>query len=71
MESRPHEGFVYRRRACGACYRTFVSREESPVGLKMPNETQSRYRVTDLKPKPEQTNGVIRSSGEHLANFWR
>jgi len=71
LESRPHDGFVYRRRACGGCFKTFVSSEEAVPGLKMPNETQSRYRVTDLKPKPEQTDGVIRSSGEHLKHFWR
>lgn len=71
LESRPHAGQVWRRRQCGACYRTFVSSEHSTADLRMPSETQSRHRITDLKPKPEQTDGVIRSSGEHLKNFWR
>jgi len=71
LESRPHNGYVYRRRACGGCFKTFVSREEAPAGLKMPAETQSKYRIKALTPKPEQTDGVIRSAGEHLKNFWR
>lgn len=71
MESRPHEGQVYRRRMCNGCFKTFVTAEESVPGLKMPAETQSRHRVTDRTPKPEQTDGVIRSAGEHLKNFWR
>jgi len=71
LESRPHDGQIFRRRSCGGCFKNYVSREEASVGLKMPAETQSKYRIKDLKPKPEQTDGIIRSSGEHLKHFWR
>ena len=71
LESRPHAGQVWRRRQCGSCYKTFVSAEHTSIELRMPNETQSRHRVIDRTPKPEQTDGVIRSAGEHLKHFWR
>jgi transcriptional regulator NrdR family protein len=70
FETRSHDGQVYRRRICSHCCKTFVTREEAPEGLKMPNETQSRHRIVDPKPKPEQ-GGVIQSSGAHLQNLWR
>lgn len=71
LESRPHAGQVWRRRQCGACFRIFVSAEHSTIDLRMPAETRSRYRVTDRTPKPEQSDGIIRSSGEHLQWTWR
>jgi transcriptional regulator NrdR family protein len=71
MESRPHDGQVYRRRICGQCFKTFVSCEDAPSGLRMPNGTQSRHRITDRKPKPEETDGIIRSTGAHLQSLWR
>lgn len=55
---------------CGKCMKTFVSVESAPAGQKMPAETQSRNRITDKKPKPEQSDGIIRNSGEHLKWTW-
>lgn len=46
LESRPLEGEVWRRRMCGACLTTFVTREASGVDLKMPALTQSRHRTS-------------------------
>ena len=66
LESRPHDGCVWRRRMCPLCVKTFVSSEHSEPGMKMPLATQSRYRVTDPKPKPEEGDGVIRNLGAHL-----
>lgn len=70
LESRPHDGRVWRRRLCPTCCKTYVSSEYAEPGLKMPEATQSRHRITDPKPKPEQGDGVIRSSGKHL-QIWR
>lgn len=69
MESRQCEGQVWRRRICGACFKTFVSVEVTDPNMRMPNQTQSRYRVKDPKPKPEET-GVIRSTAAHLQGIW-
>lgn len=69
MESRPHDGQVWRRRACPACFKTYVSAEHAEPGMKMPEATQSRHRVVDPTPKPAQ-NGIIRSTGKHL-NLWK
>lgn len=72
LESRQHDGRVYRRRACGACFKYFVSQEEAPPGLKMPDATQSRHRLTDRKNKPEEAPAhAPRGSGAHLQNLWR
>lgn len=65
LESRPHEGCVWRRRLCTLCLKTFVSSEHADPGMKMPQATQSRHRITDPKPKPEE-GGVIRNTGAHL-----
>jgi transcriptional regulator NrdR family protein len=70
LESRPHDGQVFRRRMCSTCFKTFVSREEAPEGLKMPNATQSKFRITDQTLKPGQ-DGVIRNTGEHLRFIWK
>jgi hypothetical protein len=70
LESRPHDGKVWRRRMCGGCLTTFVSVEEAPPGLRMPTETQSRHRVTDRTPKPEE-RGAITSTAAHLQGLWR
>lgn len=70
MESRPHEGRIWRRRLCAACFKTFVSSEFADPEMKMPQATQSRFRITDPKPKPEQGEGIIRNSGEHLQWKW-
>jgi transcriptional regulator NrdR family protein len=69
LESRPHDGKVWRRRMCGGCLTVFVSVEESAPGLRMPNATQSRHRVTDRTPKPEQRG--INSCALHLQDIWR
>jgi hypothetical protein len=55
---------------CSVCFKTFVSREDAPEGLKMPYATQSKFRVTDRTPKPDQ-GGVIRNNGEHLRFVWK
>lgn len=70
LESRPHEGRIWRRRLCPLCHKTYVSSEHAEVDMKMPAATQSKHRITDPKPKPEQSDGVIRSTGEHLRWNW-
>jgi len=54
LESRPHDGCVWRRRACPKCHKTYVSQEQAIEGGKMPAETQSRNRLKDKKLKPEE-----------------
>jgi transcriptional regulator NrdR family protein len=56
LESRPHDGCVWRRRMCPLCIKTFVSRETAEPGMTMPTMTQSRHRLKDRKIKPEQYN---------------
>jgi transcriptional regulator NrdR family protein len=70
LESRPHDGRIWRRRMCPLCFKTYVSSEHAEPEMKMPPETQSKYRITDPKPKPEQGDGIIRSTGDHLKWMW-
>ena len=56
LESRPANGQVWRRRFCKLCLKTFVSCETAEPGMKMPTITQSRRRLKDRLPKPEQRN---------------
>lgn len=69
LESRVWDGKVWRRRTCALCLKNFVSTELAEPGLRMPNETQSRHRVKDPTPKPEER--VIRSTAAHLQGVWR
>lgn len=54
LETRTHDGKVWRRRMCAGCLHVFVSVEYSDKDLRMPPETQSRARarITDKKQKP-------------------
>lgn len=70
LESRVWDGKVWRRRTCALCLRNFVSTEVAEPDTRMPRETQSRHRVKDPTPKPEQ-GGVITSTGAHLQAVWR
>lgn len=73
LESRPHDGRVWRRRQCGLCLRTFVTVEEAPQGLRMPAETNHRTQATDRTPKPEE-RGLAKVGGDaeaDLARVWK
>lgn len=75
LESRPHDGRVWRRRQCGLCFATFVTREEAPEGLRMPAETSSKHRAaaTDRTPKPEE-RGLPKVGGDaglELVRVWK
>lgn len=70
LESRTWDGKIWRRRTCPLCLKNFVSVELSEPGTRMPNETQSKFRIKDPTPKPEE-RGPIRSSTEHLQGIWR
>lgn len=63
LETRTHEGSVYRRRSCGFCFKNFVTVETAPEGLRMP-ETRDRSRGR-LKPGQERFNT------QHLMDLWR
>lgn len=54
LESRPLGGEVWRRRMCNVCLKTFVTREASGAGLKMPALTDSKHRtrMVDRAPSP-------------------
>ena len=56
LESRPADGKVWRRRLCKLCLKTFVSCETAEPGMTMPTSTQSRHRLKDRTPKPEDRN---------------
>lgn len=70
LESRTWDGRVWRRRTCALCLTNFVSMELAEPGTRMPDETQSRHRAKDPKPKPEE-RGPIRSTAAHLQGVWR
>jgi hypothetical protein len=69
LESRPHEGSVWRRRLCLRCQRVYVSAEHAPAGLRMPTLTSSRHRSppTQAPTPPEAPRG----DGAHLVGLWR
>ena len=54
LESRPAQGSTWRRRLCKLCFNTYVSCETAEPGMKMPPETQSKFRIKDKNLKPEQ-----------------
>jgi len=56
LESRPADGKVWRRRMCALCFKTYVSCETAEPGMTMPTQTQSRHRLKDRTPKPEDRN---------------
>lgn len=37
QRTRTDENAVWRARSCGVCFKTFVTREEAPKGLRMPS----------------------------------
>lgn len=41
LETRQHEGVVYRTRLCGGCESRFVSHEHARVGMSMPQAVRS------------------------------
>lgn len=69
LESRPWDGAQWRRRTCGLCLQNYVSKEITEVGMRMPNETQSRFRAKDPTVKPGQQ--VITNTGKHLMDLWK
>ena len=71
LESRPAGADIWRRRQCGACGRTFVSRETAAAELRMPAETRSIHRcqtMRDRLAKPEERGP--RGDGAHLQGVW-
>ena len=70
LESRVWDGKNWRRRTCALCLKNFVSTELAEPGMRMPNETQSKFRAKNPTPKPEE-RGVIRSTAVHLQEVWR
>lgn len=78
VESRPHDGRVWRRRMCGICFNYFVTVERAGPKLKMPPETRSYYRskkLTDRSVKPEEQSAASYTSGRSdggaaLAAYW-
>lgn len=72
-ETREHEGLNYRRRACGNCGQTFITREEAPEGLKMPKVVQNSINRGHPR-KSRAIHGpapVLRGDGGHLQDVWR
>lgn len=69
LESRVWDGKNWRRRTCALCLKNFVSTELAEPGMRMPNETQSKFRAKNPTPKPEER--VIRSTAAHLQGVWR
>ena len=71
IESRAHDGAIWRRRICGACLQSYVT-EERGVLRAMPLQTQSRYRTaaTASPNQPQAHAGPPRGTGAHLQNLW-
>jgi hypothetical protein len=62
LETRTVDGTVYRRRLCGWCFKSFVTREEAPPGLRLP---EGRDRSARLKPGQQKFNT------QHLMELWK
>ena len=72
IETRETPDGVYRRRSCGNCGRAFVSREDAPVGLKMPSAHNNRV-APDTRNARRRTTSLttsIRATGAHLQGVW-
>lgn len=70
VESRRHEGDVYRRRSCGKCGASFITVERAPAGLKMPAPVRNGVARGAHQPrradKPVQFN-----SAAHLDRIFK
>lgn len=60
-------GAVWRRRSCGRCFKNFVTREEAPPGLKMPNNVESPDRSAR---SPKMKPGQSAFQTDHLDGIW-
>lgn len=70
VESRAHDGAIWRRRICGACLKSYVT-EERGVLRPMPAQTQSRQRrAAAASTQPSPPAGPPRGDGAHLQNLW-
>lgn len=71
MESRPHEGSVYRRRACGPCGRTYVTVEATSPGLKFPSSLNKK--IAEKKPSKTRVAHLNRPAADalHLQSIWK
>lgn len=65
--TRTGEGAVWRRRSCGFCFKTFVTREEAPAGLKMPGCVENAGRSA-REPKLNPGQGKFQT--DHLTGVW-
>ncbi len=75
VETRRHEGSIYRRRGCSFCGASFVSVESAPPGLKMPDEVRhSRARgqldIEKYNEKRRLTNTKMKPDFSRLKKFW-
>lgn len=66
-ETRVYEGDVYRRRCCGRCGRSFVTREVAPAGLKMPAAVMSSRARGVAKPAPSAPKPI--RTPDHAAHL--
>ena len=63
LETRTVDGTLYRRRCCGACFKTFVTIETAPEGLRLPRAEKGPE--ARLKPGQGEFNT------QHLIDVWR
>lgn len=55
METRAVKGEVFRRRGCGHCGRAFVSVENAPPKLRMPEEASTHARAETYRARKAKT----------------
>lgn len=71
VETRQHEGDIYRRRSCGNCGRSYITVETSPVGQRMPAAVVNGHaRGVSERPKAAP-RAAFNGNGAHLEGVWK
>ncbi len=70
LETRTSGDAIYRRRVCGACGKTFVSRESTSPDLRLPRERTAAEKAARAAAK-RLTSDKVRGDGAHLDGVWR
>jgi transcriptional regulator NrdR family protein len=69
LESRPHDGRVYRRRQCPHCGATFVTEEIAHTNMVLPRA--SGWVRTAAARATADEKRAIRGDASELAQVWR
>ena len=72
LETRKLDGSIYRKRSCGACSMSFVSREYADANLKLPRPKRTpEQHAREIAAQRKGVPAGIRGDGLDLARIWR